>query len=158
MTNVGKEILSWWGSALNRETPRGRALSARLRRGTVIEILCEPEVHELSQKLNSKNGAQLACLVSVLAEVRDHTKASLAYTFGGSDPIMSNLRFQRLMRSRDDELAVALKRAIRMSGHRCNVASLGEDLLFWNEKTRMRWCFHYFGAEAPKTVSEEISE
>lgn len=157
MTSVGTEILGWWGRALNRETARGRALSARLRRGSAIEILCEPEVHELARKLNSKNGGGLARLASVLAEVREHADGSLAFALG-KGPVLSNLRFQRLIRSRDDELEIALKRAIRMAGHRCNVASLGEDLLFWNEKTRMRWCFHYFGAAAPKPVSEEISE
>jgi CRISPR system Cascade subunit CasB len=59
-----------------------------------------------------------------------------------------------LMRASDGDLAVGLRRAIPMVGRTCNVARLGRDLLFWNEITRTRWCFDYFGAEAPREVSE----
>ena len=68
---------------------------------------------------------------------------------------MSELRFQRLIRTTDPEdLAVALRRALPLVGHACNVATLGSDLLHWNEDTRIRWCFHYFGATAPTTANQ----
>ena len=74
---------------------------------------------------------------------------------GGAEPDLLQLRFQKLMRAEGDELVSGLRRAIKIAGHRCNVAALGEDLLFWSDKTRMTWCFHYFGAEAPAQISEE---
>jgi CRISPR system Cascade subunit CasB len=137
MNSVETKILSWWGRTLDREAARGRALSARLRRATPVEVLCEPEVHDLAQ-----------------AEVRSHGGRSLAQACGGPEPVLSPLRFQRLMRASDGDLAVGLRRAIPMVGRTCNVARLGRDLLFWNEITRTRWCFDYFGAEAPREVSE----
>ncbi|WP_158275507.1 type I-E CRISPR-associated protein Cse2/CasB [Maritimibacter sp. 55A14] len=158
MSDKGKAILSWWSRALDRKTARGRALSARLRRASPIELLCEPEVHELAKDLETRDAERLVRIVTVLAEVRENSGAHLARVLGGSEPILSHLRFQRLMRSNDNELASGLRRAIRMADHRCNVAALGEDLMFWNERTRTRWCFQYFGADAPQSISEEKVE
>ncbi|MGR3463019.1 MAG: type I-E CRISPR-associated protein Cse2/CasB [Roseovarius sp.] len=158
MSDTGKKILSWWRKALDRKTPRGRALSARLRRASPLEVLCEPEVHELAEQLETRNAARLFRVVTVLAEVRENSGTPLARVLGGSDPVLSHLRFQRLMRSSDDELVSGLRRAIRMTDHPCNVAALGEDLMFWNEDRRTRWCFQYFGADAPKQISRENVE
>jgi len=159
MSQQGKTILKWWGSALDRETAQGRGLSARLRRATPVEMLCEPRVHELARELRMEDADRLVRLVTLLAEVREHVARPLAKELGGGDPRpFSELRFQKLMRASGDELVGSLRRAIKMVGHRCNVAALGEDLIFWSEQTRMTWCFHYFGAEAPKSISEESIE
>lgn len=158
MSDIGKNILRWWGCALDRETSRGRGLAARLRRATSLEVLCEPEVHDLSKALGITDAPRLVRLVSILSEVREHDHRPLARFLGGTDPVMSPLRFQRLMRVSDDDLTDAMKRAIKMANNRCNVAGLGEDMMFWNESTRMRWCFNYFGADAPSKISEETTE
>lgn len=158
MSDVGKTILSWWAKALDRDAPRGRALSARLRRATPVEVLCEPEVHALAQSLDLRDADRLVRMVTVLAEVRDHTNATLATRLGGADPVLSTLRFQRLLRASGDEIAIGLRRAIPMAGRACNVAALGQDLLFWGENTRTKWCFHYFGADAPVSESEEAPQ
>ncbi len=158
MSDTGKTILGWWRAALDREPPRGRALSAKLRRASALEVLCEPEVHDLARALGMRDAPRLVRLVSVLAEVRAHSSVPLARVLGGADPKLSKARFERLLRSTDDALVTDLKRAARMANAPCNVASLGEDLMFWNENTRARWCFNYFGVDAPEPVSEEISE
>ena len=158
MSETGKVVLLWWRRALDRETSHGRALSARLRRATPVEVMCEGAVHDLAQALEIKDPARLLRIVSVLAEVRDHISQTLSKRLGGRERVLSELRFQRLMRANDDELVTSLRRAVRIAGHRCNVAALGEDLMFWNERTRTRWCFHYFGAVAPTAISEETVE
>ena len=56
----------------------------------------------------------------------------------------------KLIRAEEPELTAALRRAIGMADGQCNVAALGQDLLDWSERTRMRWCFHYYGAPAPQ--------
>jgi len=155
----GGEILSWWAENLaNSQSGRARALSARLRRARGADALAEPEVHDLARALNLRDGARLAHLVRLLAEVREHVPQTLARRLGGAEPILSTLRFQRLMRAEGDELAEALRRAIGMADGRCNVAALGLDILHWGEAVRARWCFHYFGAEAPDATLKEISE
>jgi len=158
MSEYGKTILKWWSTALNRDTTHGRALSARLRRAAPVEVMSEPEVHVLARELGLKDAERLVRIVTLLAEVREHLAQPLAKQLGTGDPkVFSELRFQKLMRATGDELELGLRRAIKIAGHSCNVAALGEDLMFWSEKTRMTWCFHYFGADAPKPISEETA-
>ena len=157
--NPGAEIMRWWAANLaDRQSGRARALSARLRRTRGADALTEPEVHDLARALNLRDGVQLSHLVRLLAEVKEHSPQPLARRLGGLEPIQSNLRFQRLMRAEGEELIEALRRAITMADGRCNVAALGLDILHWGEAVRSRWCFHYYGADAPDETSKEISE
>ncbi|PUB10536.1 type I-E CRISPR-associated protein Cse2/CasB [Yoonia sediminilitoris] len=155
MSDKGKAILKWWSAELERDTAHGRRLAATLRRAGPVAAMSEPKVHELARELGIKDAEKLVRLVSLLAEVRENVPQTLAKVLGGHDPDLSQLRFQKLMRAEGDELINGLRRAIKIAGHRCNVAALGEDLMFWSDQTRMTWCFHYFGAEAPNQFSEE---
>ncbi|MGO4909820.1 type I-E CRISPR-associated protein Cse2/CasB [Pseudorhodobacter sp. W20_MBD10_FR17] len=157
----GQIILGWWGRALgDRERPAARALAARLRRAGPIEALVEREVQELARALSlgPNDAPRLARLVCLLAELRDHVAAPLAARLGGAEPVLSTLRFQRLMRAEGDELVPLLRRAIGMADGKANIAALGADLLFWNDKTRARWCFQYFGAETPADMRKEMTQ
>lgn len=158
MRDHGQKIRAWWRRSLDRESARGRALAAKLRRGDAVSVLCEPEVHELAQELEIRDAERLVRLVQVLAEVRADDGATLAKALGGDESALSHLRFQKLMRASDDEIATGLRRALPLVGYRCNVAALGQDMLFWGEKTRTRWCFDYFAAETPRSLSEETVE
>lgn len=147
----GQIILAWWSAELgDRKTGAQKALSARLRRGDDVTVLCQPPVHDLSQKLGLRDGARLARLARILAHVREHQATRLPRLLGRSDPkTMSPLRFERLVHSDGADLEAAIRRALPMVGHRANVAHLGEAVLFWSDKTRTRWCFDYYGGEAP---------
>lgn len=147
-------ILGWWSQALeDRTSGSARALAARLRRASPIEALCEARVHDLAHALHLHDGARLARLACALAQVRSHVPQTLMRRVGGAEPALSPLRFQRLMRASDEELPNALRRVIIAADRSCNVAALGEDLLHWNETTRSRWAFQYFGAETPPRLS-----
>lgn len=159
----GQKILGWWSRNIgDRTNGHARALAARLRRADAISALSEGAVHELGAVLHLRDGAGLARLAGLLAEVREHAPQTLAQRLGGSDPVLSSLRFQKLIRAEDPELTALLRRAIHMADGVCNVASLGQDLLDWSENTRMIWCFHYYGAAAPNAhqspSAAEISE
>ena len=71
----------------------------------------------------------------------------------GGSRALSELRFQRLLRTSGPEFGIALRRALPAAGMTCNVGKLGSDLLDWDqpvsgERVRNRWCFDYFGAFA----------
>ncbi|SIO39180.1 CRISPR system Cascade subunit CasB [Rhodovulum sp. ES.010] len=156
----GAVALSWWSTHLGaRENAAARALASRLRRAAPVAVLCEPAVQDLARTLRIEPGraTDLVRLAGLLAEVREHDGAPLARRLGGVEPILSHLRFQRLMRAEGDELTALLRRAIAMADRRCNVAALADDLLHW-EAARPRWCFHYFGADAPKDELKETIE
>lgn len=152
--STGAEILGWWSRALgDREAGHARALAARLRRAGPVEALAEGAVQELGQRLALRDGVRLARLAGLLAEVREHTGERLARRL--AEPAMSTLRFQRLLRADDAELPDALRRAITLADRRCNVAALGEDLLHWGDSVKMRWCFDYYGEQAPNPAEAQ---
>ena len=156
----GAVALGWWGKNIEpRETPAAKALAARLRRAAPLAVLCEPAVQDLASELNlgPAQAARLMQLATLLAEVRETGPERLARRLGGSEPVLSQLRFQRLIRAEGDELTDLLRRAIVMADRRCNVAALAADILRW-EAARPRWCFDYFGADAPAKDLEEKAQ
>jgi len=158
----GQIILGWWSTALGkRKTGAQKGLSARLRRGDDISVLCHKEVHDLAAQLGlgQYDGAKIARLARVLAHVREHSNATLPRKLGGKEPVLSPLRFDRLIHSEAEDLETAIRRALPMVDNKANVAHLGEALLFWTDKTRTNWCFEYYGADAPMTpTAEDISK
>ncbi|MBS0126542.1 type I-E CRISPR-associated protein Cse2/CasB [Thetidibacter halocola] len=157
---LGAVALGWWRRNIEpRDNPAARALSARLRRGAPMAVLCEPRVQDLAHELSlgPSRAAELVRLAALLAELRENDPAPLPRRVGGEDPVLSQLRFQRLLRAEGEELTAQLRRAIVMADRSCNVAALASDLLRW-DAARPRWCFHYFGADAPaKDIQEKTA-
>lgn len=156
--SAGQIILGWWSHEVaDRTSGAARALAARLRRATPASALAEPAVHHLAAQLNlsARDAERLSQLVRLLAQVREHRPEPLPKLLGGAEPALSALRFQRLMRAEGDELSDSLRRAIGLADGRCNVAALGQDILRWDDRTRMNWCFNYFGESAPQTEKTE---
>ena len=161
----GQIALGWWKRHLRPDDDTGpaRALRARLRRADhVTDVLAESRVIWLHDLLDrGTDPLTLAALAQVLAHVERHDARGVAQSFGAGDPkALSALRFQRLIRAEDrQELATGLRRALPLIGRACNVAALADDILFWGEKIRIRWCFDYYGAAPPRpVVGEEESE
>ncbi|KFI24211.1 type I-E CRISPR-associated protein Cse2/CasB [Paenirhodobacter enshiensis] len=156
----GQIILAWWAHELGeRTTGSQKALSAQLRRADDVSVLCHKPVHELAHALNIRDGAKIARLARVLAHVRSNTGANLPRKLGAGDPpVLSALRFERLIHSEGADLETAIRRALPMVGYAANVAHLGEALLFWTDKTRTKWCFDYYGTDAPEdSTAEDVS-
>lgn len=151
MSDIGVNIQSWWSRELaNRDNGQARALAARLRRAGDIEALAERAVLDLGQELGLRDGARLSRLVRLLAEIRETAPDPLPRRLGGAEPVLSTARLQRLLRAEGDELVDTLRRALVMADRRANVAAFGADVLFWGDAVKTRWCFQYFGADAPR--------
>lgn len=156
----GAIALGWWSREIApRDIPAAKGLSARLRRAAPLAVLCEPAVIQLASALGLRpaQADRLVMVATLLAEIRENSAETLAKRLGGAEPALSSLRFQRLLRAEGEELTDHLRRAITMAERRCNVAALATDLLHW-EAARSRWCFHYFGADAPAKESKETTE
>lgn len=169
MNDVRDAVRDWWlvhirperHPGIGADTSAASGLRARLRRPSAPSgILAERTVHELAQKLPGlrRRPHDLANLVRVIAAVRaegERIAVLLGRPREGEErPPLSDLRFQRLIRSSGDDLATALRRALPMVKETCNVGSLASDMLDWphpvhGERVRMNWCFDYFGAARP---------
>ena len=163
----GEAAAAWWRSAVaDRDSGPARALAARLRRAEGVEVLAEPAVQQLARRLGMgpRDAGPLMRLVRVLAELRQDAPEPLARRLGGAEPVLSTLRFQRLLRASGAEFEPQLRRALVMADRRCHVARLAADLLVWDhpewgDPVRARWCFDYFGAPPPAAASssQELS-
>jgi CRISPR system Cascade subunit CasB len=156
----GAIAMAWWVvNIADKESGKARGIAARLCRALPMQVLCEPVVHDLAGKLDLQpaQAGQLVQLATLLANVRTHSNETLAKRLVGDDPKLSTLRFQRLMRADGDELTDHLRRAIIMADYTCNVAALAGDILHW-DAARPRWCFHYFGADAPSAQLQETAQ
>lgn len=162
----GPVAARWWRERLaNRESGAARGLMARLRRADALGVLAEPAVQALARDLGlgPKHAGVLIRLAQVLAELREDASETLARRLGGAEPVMSHLRFQRLLRAEGDEATTALRRAVLMADRRCNVDRLAADLLVWEhpewgEAARRRWIFDYFAAPQPASGGDQISQ
>jgi CRISPR system Cascade subunit CasB len=163
----------WWAALQDKRadgTPnriRDRAALARLRRAaTPLQAVEEPAVISLYKQLGfseyrlERRLPRVAIVAAVLAHVRSEPEGSgrrqsFAEMLGrGERPLMSALRFKRLLAATDDQdLLNGFRRAVALAGGRnIDVGDLAGSLLDWSEKRRMRWAFDYYGAgmAAPK--------
>jgi CRISPR system Cascade subunit CasB len=158
------DIARRWWRELNPPEDSGRsgdrAALAMLRRATELpEIWAIGAYHALRDQLHGGKDEdnRIAVLAHVIAHVRDEPKPrrSFARALGAppegnadsSDAVMSPLRFKRLIEARDaPDLMREFRRAIHLLGSTANVSDLARSILAWNDKTRRRWSFDYFGA------------
>jgi CRISPR system Cascade subunit CasB len=144
----------------NRGDP---AALARLRRAAFVsEALAEEATLDLFRQLELTVEQacvlpRVAVIAMVLAHVREdpppNENGGAARAVGrkslddADSAKMKPLRFRRLLACRDDEdLAREMRRLVALAGQRVNVGDLAASLFFWDEKTRARWAFDYYGA------------
>lgn len=153
----GGVVAGWWRDRIAPETGAARKARAELKRAaSPAEVLAHEAVHDLNARLRKENGdwdlrnrpETLALIAATLACVETGDSLSLPRKLGGrSDErrALSELRFQRIIRAADKwTLAILLRRTLPQVKKTCNAAKLGNDLFFWGDQIRNRWCFEYF--------------
>lgn len=144
-------VLTWWASLKERRGDR-----AELRRADHINgVIMLPAFQRLWLNLQGtawSRAESVALIAAVLSQVKEHdprhvVAEQLATPRPGSDKaIFSGLRFRRLLqRVEPEELLAPMTRSVRMLGNQVNVTDLAESLYWWNDQTRRRWAFAYYG-------------
>jgi len=152
MTDLRQTIRNWWWTQIgNRDSSAARARAARLNRADLVAVLAERAVHDLARDTGLiERPVTLVSLVQVMAAVRSDGGGPLPHRLGqGDTPVLSPLRFERLLRAEGAELATLIRRALPMVDRACDVGALGADLCRWGDATRAAWAFRYHGANPP---------
>lgn len=162
----------WWRALADREHG-DRAVMARLRRCTrPADALAIPQAIALVRQLGAHRPEDALGLAILLAHVReDDREHRLMRAAGwkrfpgqrqesaaGEDrPLLSELRFRRLLRTAWNDRLPAFIRLVRLLGDKAKVSDLAESFLYWGDPVRQRWAFDYFHAR-PSTPEEGPSE
>lgn len=151
---LGKTLLEWWQGLED-----DRASRAVLRRAsTVTAVALSPPYQRLFRRLQTvgwnadgvaSRNDRLAAIVGLLARVREDrpgpvAKAMSHKTPGEDRPLVSELRFTRLLESPDvDSLYLGLRRVLPLMDHHIDVIALANDVLHWGDKVKKDWAYAY---------------
>lgn len=169
--NIGQEVVNWFNEHVNRDDGSARATRARLKRcNSAVEALAVSATHDLNGRLKelkelseySPSADQLAAIAITFSHLKSINGKPIAVAFGtksGKDGPrkLSELRFQSLIRVQSHrELIASLRRAMAVLQPElsCNGWKLAEDIFWWGDDNRRRWCLQYFGAGIPETKQQ----
>jgi len=66
----------------------------------------------------------------------------------GGGPVVSDLRFRRLLKCRTpEELYPALRRVVRLLKNQVDIMSLAQSIFYWDEDMRKKWAYAYYETE-----------
>ncbi len=168
---IGAVAVEWRGRFMGRDDGAARSVRARLKRCcSPVEALAVEATHELNLQLKeidlNPTASQLALIATTFARLDSVDGKGLATAFGAKPSKdgprkLSEIRFQSLIRikSRRDLIA-PLRRSMAVLGPdlSCNGWMLAEDLFYWNDQVRSKWCFQYFGTEFSTTNQGETDQ
>lgn len=152
------QVVKWWSMM---QGPRFTGERAMLRRcKSTDEVALQSIYYSLLESVLELKEVEifrgvittrLPLIVGVLAHVEQDTPGCpIAKAMGmnkqGSDrPVMSDLRFRRILRTEDSsELYISMIRIIKMLGNRADVKDIIQSLYFWNDQTRKGWASQYY--------------
>lgn len=144
---LGEALQKWWEDLQERNGDR-----AELRRAeTVSDVILLPAFQRACLRLKpffqyEENWeSRLAAVLGLLAHVRHiNPEQSLAIQMAGNPPVVSELRFRRLIQRDRADLYVSMIRVLRMLGNKANLHDLAKSVYFWNDKVKRDWAFDYF--------------
>lgn len=147
-------LLAWWEGLED-----DRASRAVLRRAqSITAVALTAPFQRVYRQLravgwNADNRGwmndRLAAVVGLLAHLRisgelDPAKAMSQREKGSDRPVVSELRFLRLLDVRDlDDLFSALRRVLPLIDDKVDVLALANDVLGWGELVKKKWAYAY---------------
>jgi len=120
-----------------------------------MAAIAEPAVFDLYRGLGFGRSdidrwlSRVGVLAAVLAHIRTDASTDgghrrrFAEMLGGDPPLMSPLRFKRLLAATNDQdLLIVFRRAVALAGAKnISVEDVAASLLDWSDRRRMRWAF-----------------
>ena len=152
--SITSHLMAWWNAL---QEPGKTAERATLRRcKTVAEVVMTPAFQRVCSNMsdevkNDFDRERLAAVMGLLSHVRSKSSQPLAEQMAGNPPVVSELRFRRLLQRGRGELYIAMIRIIRMLNHQADIFDLVNSVYYWGDSTKKRWAYTYFAKTPAKT-------
>lgn len=149
---LGEALQQWWEELQNHNADR-----AELRRAkTVGDVILLPAFQRACLRLkpffqHEENWEyRLAAILGLLAHIRQTSDKKLAHDMASPNikkkepPVVSELRFRRLIQRDRADLYISMIRVLRMLGNKANLHDLAYSVYFWGDGVKRHWAFDYF--------------
>ena len=154
---AGKTLKSWWEDLKHH---RGDRAELRRARSPDDAALVSATVHLVTALKNtgvascSRRIGRIPLIAGVIAHLDPdkeqailHDTTSLPERMAapkGDRPLVSELRFRRLLRTPRAELYRPMIRILALLDYQANLYELAESLFWWGPKVQKDWAFIYF--------------
>lgn len=162
-TYLGKELQEWWeelhGKGVYEGKPRTGDRAELKKAKTVLDVILLPAFQKSCPRFKPlfkdeqdwmQSIDRLAAILGLLAHVKNLSEKKLALDMASPDikkqepPVVSELRFRRLIQRDRDDLYEAMIRILRTLGNEANLHDLANSVYYWDDKVKRRWAFDYF--------------
>jgi len=142
-------ILSAWWSQLQEE----RGTRAELQRcRNVDEVVMTAAFQRLCSRLHAEFSGQsgwedrLAAIAGLLSHVKDAKPGlSIARQMSeGNPPVVSELRFRRLLQRDRADLYPAMIRVLRMLKGKADIHDIAHAMFYWGNGIKKKWAYAYY--------------
>jgi len=145
----GEALLKWWDQLQDRSGDRAELRRAQTVEGVVLlpvfQRACVRFAPYFRHERDDSWQLRLAAILGLLAHVRQHNpEQSLAIQMAGNPPVVSELRFRRLIQRDRADLYISMIRILRMLGNKANLNDLATSVYYWGDDVKRRWAFDYF--------------
>jgi CRISPR system Cascade subunit CasB len=147
---LGAALQDWWEDLQQRPGDRAELCRAQ----TLTDVLLLPAFQRACLRFRpffqyeQHWEPRLALVLGLVAHVRRTSDQKLAREMASptsqEPPVLSELRFRRLLQRERPDLLLAMIRVLRMLGHRANLHDLANSVYFWGDAVKRRWAFDYF--------------
>jgi len=144
---LGKALDEWWKDLQNRKGDRAELCRAK----TVEDIILHPAFHRACVRFRPFLQREhhweyrLATILGLLARIREPGNKILAVQMAGKPkPVVSELRFRRLIQRDREELYISMIRVLRLLGNKANLHDVANSVYYWGDEVKKSWAFDYF--------------
>ena len=156
---LGELLQKWWEDLQDRNGDRAELHRAE----TVTDVILLPAFQRACLRFkpyfqHEENWEErLAAILGLLSHIRQLGEKKLALDMASPNilknepPVVSELRFRRLIQRDRADLYVSMIRVLRMLDNKANLHDLAYSVYFWGDNVKRRWAFDYFPNTPEKT-------
>ncbi|HEB87800.1 MAG TPA: type I-E CRISPR-associated protein Cse2/CasB [Gammaproteobacteria bacterium] len=149
-SRVGRELADQWSQLQNDRGARAELRRCKSVDEVVMTVVFQRLCHRLRPAFEGQSNWEdrLAAIVGLLSHVEEITTGgSLARQMSmpeGGRPVVSELRFRRLLQRDRTELYTALVRVLRMLKGKADIHDLAHAVFYWGNEIKKKWAYDYF--------------